>query len=237
MKNQIILFFALLLITGSSLFSQVAVSPDGSLPDNSAMLDVKSTSAGLLPPRMTKAQRDAIPTPAAGLIIFNTTTATLNVFNGTIWNYMDGTPADLWRCGQPVTDSRDNKVYNTVMIGTKCWFAQNLNVGTMLIAWQTQQTNNSILEKFCFGDQEPNCDIYGGLYQWNEMMQYDTIPGMQGICPTGWHLPAQTEWSALLTLLGGDYWAGVKMKEAGTLHWISPNTGATNESGFTALPA
>ncbi len=60
--------------------------------------------------------------------------------------------------------------------------------------------------------------------------------GVQGICPTGWHLPSDAEWTTLTTYLGGESVAGGKMKEAGESHWTSPNTGATNESGFTALP-
>ncbi len=102
--------------------------------------------------------------------------------------------------------------------------------------------NNSIIEKYCYNNSTANCDIYGGLYQWNEMMQYTTTPGAQGICPaTGWHLPTDAEWTILTTFLGGEGIAGGKMKttgtiEAGTGLWYAPNTGATNESGFTALP-
>ena len=99
-----------------------------------------------------------------------------------------------------------------------------------------EQTNNSIIEKYCYADLESNCDIYGGLYQWDELMQYATTPGVQGICPTGWHIPTDSEWTALTTFLGGESVAGGKMKEAGYVHWLSPNTGATNSSGFTALP-
>ena len=68
------------------------------------------------------------------------------------------------------------------------------------------------------------------------MMNYDTVPGIQGICPLGWHLPTDGEWTTLITWLGGDSIAGGKMKETGTTHWAYPNTGATNEIGFTALP-
>ncbi len=60
--------------------------------------------------------------------------------------------------------------------------------------------------------------------------------GVQGVCPAGWHLPGQAEWEQLIDYLGGDSIAGGKLKETGTTHWESPNTGATNESGFTALP-
>ena len=138
-------------------------------------------------------------------------------------------------CGQPITDARDGKSYNTVLIGAQCWMAQNLNIGTRINGSQVQ-TNNQVIEKYCFGDLESNCDIYGGLYQWDEAMQYVTTAGVQGICPAGWHLPTDAEWTTLTTFLGGESVAGGKMKETGTTHWSSPNTGATNTSGFTALP-
>lgn len=138
-------------------------------------------------------------------------------------------------CGQPITDIRDGKTYNTVLIGTQCWMAQNLNIGTRINGSQSQ-TNNQVIEKYCYNDLESNCDIYGGLYQWNEAMQYATTAGVQGICPAGWHLPTDAEWIILTAFLGGENGAGGKMKETGTAHWTSPNTGATNTSGFTALP-
>jgi uncharacterized protein (TIGR02145 family) len=78
--------------------------------------------------------------------------------------------------------------------------------------------------------------VYGGLYQWDEMMQYSTAPGVQGICQTGWHVPTDSEVTTLTNFLGGLDVAGGKMKEAGTVHWAPPNTGATNSSGFTGLP-
>ncbi len=74
------------------------------------------------------------------------------------------------------------------------------------------------------------------MYQWNESMQYVVTPGAQGICPTDWHIPTDDEWTTLTIFLGGANIAGGKMKETGTVHWASPNTGATNSSGFTALP-
>jgi uncharacterized protein (TIGR02145 family) len=69
------------------------------------------------------------------------------------------------------------------------------------------------------------------------MMQYTTTPGVRGICPPDWHLPTYNEWNTLSIFLGGNGIAGGKMKETGLAHWASPNTGATNESGFTVLPA
>jgi len=140
-----------------------------------------------------------------------------------------------FRCGQSLIDDRDGKTYNTVLIGTQCWMAQNLNIGTK-IAGLNDQANNGIIEKYCYDDDENNCNTYGGLYQWNEAMQYSTIEGVKGICPTGWYLPTDAEWTTLTTYLGGESVAGGKMKEAGTSHWSPPNTGATNSSGFIALP-
>lgn len=127
------------------------------------------------------------------------------------------------------------KSYPTVKIGTQCWLKENLNVGTM-INGQQQQTDNSVLEKFCYDDLELNCEIYGGLYQWNEVMQYQSNQDVQGICPAGWHVPSQFEFIALIEYLGGDTVAGGKMKESGTGNWMPPNVGATNESGFSGLP-
>jgi len=140
-----------------------------------------------------------------------------------------------WACGQSMTDNRDGKTYGTVQIGTQCWMAQNPNVGTR-IDGLNEQSDNSTIEKYCYDNLESNCDVYGGLYQWNEMMQYSTALGMKGVCPTGWHLPGGGEWTILINFLGGENVAGGKMKESGSSHWIPPNTGATNISGFTGLP-
>jgi len=129
----------------------------------------------------------------------------------------------------------DGNHYAIVNIGGQTWIAENLKVGIRIDGIQ-DQTNNNIIEKYCYNNDEANCNIYGGLYQWNEMMQYFTTPGVKGICPTGWHIPTDGEWSTLTDFLGGPEIAGGKMKEAGTSHWASPNTGTTNVSGFTALP-
>jgi uncharacterized protein (TIGR02145 family) len=137
--------------------------------------------------------------------------------------------------GMPVLNY-GSQIYNTVQIGTQCWMAQNLNIGTRINGSQNQ-TNNSIIEKYCYNDLESNCDVYGALYQWDEAMQYVTAERVKGICPSGWHIPTDGEWTVLSTNLGGQSAAGGKIKETGLVHWESPNTGATNSSGFTALGA
>jgi uncharacterized protein (TIGR02145 family) len=125
-----------------------------------------------------------------------------------------------------------NQTYHTIQIGTQCWLKENLNIGTR-IDGNIYQTNNSIIEKHCYNDVEDSCTVYGGLYQWDEAMQYVTTSGARGICPEGWHIPAVTEWDVLRDYLGGQSVAGGKMKETGTRFWESPNTGAINSSGFS----
>lgn len=153
-----------------------------------------------------------------------------NITTGPIWSF-----TTEFTCGDGLFDIRDGQTYNTVLIGTQCWMAENLDIGNVLPG-SIMQTNNGEIEKYCYNNNLNNCIIYGGLYQWNEMMQYSVFPPFQGICPTSWHIGTMSEWQTLTTYLGGTGVAGGKMKEAEYLHWLSPNTGATNESGFTALP-
>jgi uncharacterized protein (TIGR02145 family) len=116
-----------------------------------------------------------------------------------------------------------------------------------MINVSSNQLNNGVIEKYCYNNDLANCDTYGGLYRWNEMMQYTIHQCPQGICPIGWHIPNEAEWCTLTQYIdptvdcniygrinGTDI--GGKMKEAGYEHWSSPNTGATNSSGFTVLP-
>lgn len=219
--------------------SQVGINTDGSQPDNSAILDVKSTSKGLLIPRMTHNQLEEVQDPANGMLVFCTTDNKFYVYLASTnsWkeiSYGTGTITP-WSCGDPVTDLRDGKSYATVQVGTQCWMAQNLNAGTLTNAG-TEQSDNGITEKYCYNNDEGNCDVYGGLYQWSELMEYVTTEGTKGICMADWHVPSDTEWTLLTTFLGGEEVAGGKLKEAGLTHWLPPNLNATNESGFTGLP-
>jgi len=130
-----------------------------------------------------------------------------------------------------VYDPRDGgKTYNTIQIGDQCWLKENLDVGTR-IAGSGNQTNNSTIEKYCYGDSDANCTTYGGLYQWDEAMQYSTSPGTQGICPDGWHLPTLAEFQTLRDAAGG---SGNALKAVG--QGGGSGTG-TNASGFSALLA
>ncbi len=97
-------------------------------------------------------------------------------------------------CGDLVSYAGES--YPTVKIGTQCWFAENLNVGTR-VSGSSNMSNNGTIEKYCYDNSESNCNTYGGLYQWDEMMAYSTTQGTKGICPSGWHLPRDSEWYTL----------------------------------------
>jgi uncharacterized protein (TIGR02145 family) len=140
----------------------------------------------------------------------------------------------IFHCGDILNDTRDGRSYKTVQVGTQCWMAENLNIGTMIDGKSNQKENN-ILEKYCYDNEATNCDIYGGIYQWKEMMAYSKEEGSQGICPDGWHVSTDNEWEILIDFLGGKQSAGGKMKETGFEHWDSPNVGADNSSGLKIL--
>ncbi|MFH1120690.1 MAG: hypothetical protein V1775_12785 [Bacteroidota bacterium] len=132
------LFVLIFLATGLSSMSQVAINTDGTTPDNSAMLDVKSTAKGFLPPRMTTTQRNAIAAPAEGLLVYNTDEKALNMFTGTAWKSL--IPVPDFECGLSVTVNHlvgrgVAPVLKTVTYGTvngiageaaKCWITKNL---------------------------------------------------------------------------------------------------------------
>jgi uncharacterized protein (TIGR02145 family) len=101
----------------------------------------------------------------------------------------------------------EGQVYNTIQIFSQCWLKESLNAGTMINSSQ-DQTNNGINEKYCYNNIPDNCTIYGGLYQWNEMMKYTTQQGTQGICPPGWHLPTDEEWKVLEGAVDSQYGIG-----------------------------
>jgi uncharacterized protein (TIGR02145 family) len=131
-------------------------------------------------------------------------------------------------------DTRDGNIYLSVKIGNQVWMARNLAyLPSVSSRGEASQTNkhyyvydyedNSVL----IAKLTTNYKVYGVLYNWEAALT---------ACPTGWHLPTDAEWTILSDYLGGENVAGGKMKQTGTTYWDSPNTGATNISGFTALP-
>ncbi|MFZ4523730.1 MAG: FISUMP domain-containing protein [Bacteroidales bacterium] len=121
-------------------------------------------------------------------------------------------PNPAFTCGSNLTDIRDNKVYPTVQIGSHCWMAANLNYGTVLNSSQVQN-DNCLSEKYCYSDITGNCTKYGGLYQWDEVMKYDDTPAGQGLCPPGWHVPTEIEWTTLFNFYLGNGLAGKPLQD------------------------
>lgn len=145
---------------------------------------------------------------------------------------------NLGKTYETMTD-QDGNEYETITIGTQTWMAENLRTThyrngedipevTDNTAWTRLSTG-----AYCNYNNTRNSDTiatYGRLYNWY------AVSDSRNICPKGWHVPTNADWITLITYLGGDSVAGGKMKETRTAHWITPNTGASNESGFTALP-
>ena len=135
----------------------------------------------------------------------------------------------------------DGNIYKTVYIGTQHWMGENLKVskyndGTSI----PNITDNAEWSKLTTGawsyynNDAANNVKYGKLYNWYAVSP--TTNGNKNVCPTGWHVPSDAEWTILTDYLGGDSVAGGKLKEAGTTNWTSPNKEATNSSLFTGLP-
>jgi len=103
----------------------------------------------------------------------------------------------LFTCGQSVDYA--GTTYTTAQFGDKCWFTKNLNVGTALNL-MTNSSDNGVIEKYCYNGDPANCTTWGGLYQWNELMNYSSTAGSQGICPSGWHVATNAEWGAAISL-------------------------------------
>jgi uncharacterized protein (TIGR02145 family) len=135
--------------------------------------------------------------------------------------------------GPPVTDY-DGNVYRSVTIGNQTWMAENLK--------GTRYSDGAVIENFCYNDDTVYAKQYGRLYRWAAAMKNAASSSsnpsrVQGASPAGWHLPSDAEWQELVNTLGSGTVAGGKLKTTDTLAWLSPNTGATNEGKFGALPA
>ena len=131
----------------------------------------------------------------------------------------------------------DGNEYATVIIGNQVWMSENLKVtkyrdGTAIpTGLSNSEWENTTSGAYAvYDNNETHADTYGYLYNWY------AVDDSRNIAPDGWHVPTDDEWTTLTDYLGGTSVAGGKMKETGTSHWNSPNTGATNESGFTAFP-
>ena len=155
---------------------------------------------------------------------------------------LNGTPGsfiDLWIEGtlkeKIVTDIEGN-IYKTVTIGTQVWMAENLKTTTLndgnpipLVADITAWINLTTPGYCWYDNNEANKNTYGALYNW-----YAVNTGE--LCPAGWHVSSDMEWTTLIDYFGGETGVSNKLREVGIEHWGVNNVGATNISGFTALP-
>jgi uncharacterized protein (TIGR02145 family) len=231
-KSRKVILTALLLFIVAT-FTQAQVGVGTSSPHASAKLEVSSTTKGFLPPRMTTTERNAITSPATGLVIFNTITNSLETRKSTGWVSLSETFVAL----------------PTIVIGTQQWMRENLDVSFFRNGDPIPYISDPVIFKdrttpawTWYDGNAANGEIYGKLYNWY------AVNDSRGLCPTGWHVPTSAEWSTLSTTLDPNpdatlSLAGVYMKSA---RYISPNTPiwdqgdgpntGTNLSGFTGLP-
>jgi uncharacterized protein (TIGR02145 family) len=138
---------------------------------------------------------------------------------------------------------QDGNVYKTIVVGTQEWMAENLRARTYrngvaiplvtdLTQWAANYNNGTALPMMCWylNDSATYACPYGRLYNWY------AVTSSNNVCPAGWHVPSDAEWTTLTTFLGGQNVAGGKMKSTGTQYWQSPNAAADNSSGFSGLP-
>ena len=208
------------------LYAQVGIGT--ATPAASAQLDVSSTTKGFLPPRMTAAQRSAISSPTNGLLVYQTDYPSgLYYFNAGVWSKLSETTSYPNGTATPVQT-----------ICCQSWMTKNLDVATYRngdpipkvtdnAAWAALTTG-----AYCYynNDSATYAATYGKLYNWY------AVNDSRGLAPEGWHIPTDFDWTTLENCLGGAAVAGGAMKETGTIHWTTPNTEATNISGWAGLP-
>ena len=154
-------------------------------------------------------------------------------------SYVNAPTKSIAGYGPNITDI-DGNVYKTAFIGTQQWMADNLKVskyndGTLIpnVTDATQWSSLTSGAWVYYNNDIGNNVKYGKLYNW--FVTNSIANANKNVCPTGWHVPTDAEWSILTDYLGRESVAGGKMKEVGTINWNSPNTGATNSSLFTGV--
>jgi uncharacterized protein (TIGR02145 family) len=222
MKKWYFLFIFLWCIAGGRA---QGISIGTATPNPSAKMELSSSSQGFLLPRMTLAQRNAIPNPATGLVIWCTDCDEMQVYNGSVWKNMSGTAASeaslpgikicyhtwmyqnlavrTYRNGDPIPVVTDSAQWASLTTGAMCWY------------------NN---------DSAANGATHGALYNWY------AINDPRGLAPAGWRIATLSDWTVMTACLGGEAVSGGKLKAISPLWQANPNAGNSNSSGFSGLP-
>lgn len=265
LKSISVSVLILLLSAFNSTAQNIGISETGATPDNSALLDLNSTKKGFL---ITRADTADISNPAFGLMTLAPKDSCLYMHNGETtgkkWVSVGGvghdcscgnatvTPPNSFTCGDNFTDSRDSKTYSTVEIKGQCWMAENLAYLPSVVGPGTGSTSSKYYYVHGYdgtdvttAKNQPNYSTYGVLYNWPAAMDGASASnanpsGVQGACPSGWHLPSDVEWCEMenaveantdATCSSTAYRGTNTGKNLKTSSWNGDNA-----SGFTALP-
>ena len=232
MKNIILL--ALLFVNISFSVAQVAINENGAAPDSNSILDINSNNKGILIPSIdldTSSINANIGANEIGMMVFNINP---NYKNGKGFYYWSGNDwLTLVLIQSTSVADYDGNIYSSVKMGNKIWMAENLKT--------THYSDGTAANYLAYDLKDSLSNIYGYLYKWQDAMHNDSSSnsnpsGVQGVCPSGWHLPSEAEFEDLIHFVGGDSLGGGALKEFGTYHWNVPNKGASNFSKFNALP-
>jgi uncharacterized protein (TIGR02145 family) len=241
--------------TGGNVTSDggAAVSERGVVWDTSSMPTITlstKTSNGLGTGNFTSAITGIAPNTIYYVRAYATNSAGTAYGNELTFNAIQGVPCP----GTPIVTDIDGNTYNTVQIGMQCWTKENLKVskyndGTLIPLDSSGGTSGNFQDETWFSrttgarsiyeHSQTNFSNYGYLYNWYAAKGITSSgsTNYKNICPTGWHVPTDRGWDTLITFLGGENFAGGKMKSINSTLWESPNSGATDESGFSGLPA
>jgi uncharacterized protein (TIGR02145 family) len=257
MLKSAALLVLIMIIPLGYIFGQISINMNGSDPENSTMLDVNSPDKGILMPRVALIASNLpspVTSPEMGLVVFNTACSGVlqnavcpgfYIWNGIKWTrFCDGIT-----CGFPSLPDNcnavgsvidiDSNIYATVIIGYREWMAQNLKVRhynngapiPLVTSSSSWSASSSGARCWYNNDSAAYSGQYGAFYNF-----YAVVDNLN-LCPKGWHVPTDQEWSSMALLLNGASVTGGDLKATGTSEWQAPNTGAVNAVCYSALPA
>ena len=186
--------------------------------------------------QMTSSQMNSIQNPVKGMIVYDTEDSSMCYYSGKMWICRGKNPYPT--CGT----FNYGTIMHTVIIGTQCWFKENLNFGTLIPNTSVMKPNMEP-QKYCYNNLEIWCTRFGALYSWDEAMQSSTTEKAQGLCPIGWHIPSKTEVFILMTNIDptvtrnndGSWWGlmcGLNLMKGGSSGFDALLTGNCDTSGF-----